>query len=255
MGLLIDIGNTNTHVGFCDPKRGVRKKCDFPTKLWFSTQIKEKLAELGEYIGEEGVALCSVVPDATKIAISSFNKNFDINPWVLTYKNAPLCFKKYPNASSLGADRIANAVAAANIYCAPSIVVSFGTAVTVDYVDKNHCFVGGAILPGISMFTQYLHEKTALLPEVEFKKYNRCLGKDTISAILAGINKGFPAMVRAIIDGMFAQLKLEDTIVVATGGYAKQIEKEVGVIDIVDPELTVLGLYISWEKNLKIREK
>ena len=249
MGLLIDIGNTNTHVGVCDPKRGVRRKCDFPTNLWFSPEITKKLNELANYIGTDGVALCSVVPEATKTAIQKFNKNFNVTPWVLTYKNAPLCFKKYPVPSSLGADRIANSVAAANLYLPPAIVVSCGTAVTIDYVDKNHCFIGGVILPGISMFTQYLHEKTALLPKVDFRKYNISYGKDTKSAILAGMNTGFPAMINAIIEGMFKQLKLKDTIVVATGSYAKLIESRTGIINIIDPELTLSGLYISWKNN------
>ncbi|MCX7872298.1 MAG: type III pantothenate kinase [Verrucomicrobiae bacterium] len=250
MGLLIDIGNTNTHVGTCDLKRGVRKRCDFPTKLWFSGQIDEKLSEFGEYIGNEGIALCSVVPEATAMAVSSLDRNFKFIPWILTCKNVPICFSKYPDPSSLGADRIANAVAAARVYHPPAIVVSCGTAVTIDCVDKNYCFRGGVILPGVSMFTQYLHEKTALLPEVQFEKYSRFYGKDKKTAILAGINKGFPGMIGTMIDGMFAQLRLENAIVVATGAYARQIEKEVGVIDVVDPELTLWGLYISWKQSI-----
>lgn len=246
MGLVVDIGNTNTHVGIFDLTGGIDATYEFPTKIWFAPQINEKIDEMEKYNPSEGIALSSVVPEATKIAVSAFKTKFGIAPWVLSYKNAPLRLGKYPNPASLGADRIANAIGAARIHGVPAIVVSCGTAVTIDYVDKNHYFRGGAILPGISMFTHYLHEKTALLPEVKFEKYNRFYGKDTKTAILAGINKGFPAMIRTMIEGICSQFKITDKIIVATGAYSKLIEKEIGIIDVVDVHLTLEGLFLAW---------
>src|SRR5262249_48965204 len=154
-------GNTNTHVGLATSHR-VIQRMDLPTAALFAGKAG---APLRRFVGEAriaGAAICSVVPRATPHARKIIRQIWKVNVLELTPKTLRGVGIDYPKPDSIGADRLANAVAAREHYGAPSVVVDFGTAVTFDVVDARGRYVGGIIAPGLAAMTDYLHEKTAL---------------------------------------------------------------------------------------------
>jgi type III pantothenate kinase len=154
------------------------------------------------------------------------------------------------NPKEIGADRIVNAVAALELYGAPSIVVDFGTATSFDAVDRDGSFVGGAIAPGIFISTEALSEKAARLPKVETVKPPAAVGRTTVSALQSGIVYGFAGQVDAIVDRLAAELGPGVTTV-ATGGLAPAVLEACHTLDHHDPTLTLKGLRLIWERNVR----
>jgi len=127
-------------------------------------------------------------------------------------------------------------------------VVDCGTAVTLDVVDRAGCYVGGVIAPGISAMTDYLHEKTALLPRIELRDPDTAIGKNTEQAMRIGAVRGYRGLIREILGGIRGQMGVRKLPVVATGGYAGLIATEMPEIAAVDPMLTLEGLRLVWER-------
>src|SRR5437660_5070533 len=156
----------------------------------------------------------------------------------------------YPNPKTIGADRLANAVAVAALYGCPAIVVDFGTAVTFDIVSAQRKYVGGVIAPGLESMTNFLYQRTALLPKLSLKEPRSAVGRSTMEAMRAGAVIGYRGLVREIIARIkserFSRQKVD---VVATGGYAEMIAKRLGKIDSVHPNLTLEGLRIAANLN------
>lgn len=148
----------------------------------------------------------------------------------------------YPQPKRIGADRLANAAAAVPFYGAPVVVVDFGTAVTFDIVDRRKNYVGGVIAPGLEAMTDYLHQRTALLPKITLLEPPTAIGKSTKHAMLAGAVFGYRGLVREILAEIRAELGARKLKVVATGGYAELIAAGVEEIDDVHPNLTLEGL-------------
>jgi type III pantothenate kinase len=148
----------------------------------------------------------------------------------------------YPRPKSIGADRLANAAAAVPFFGAPVVVVDFGTAVTFDIIDRRRNYVGGVIAPGLEAMTDYLHQRTALLPKITLLEPPSVIGKTTRHAMLAGAVFGYRGLVREIIAEIRAELGARKLKVVATGGYAELIASGVEEIDEVHPDLTLEGL-------------
>lgn len=157
----------------------------------------------------------------------------------------------YPQPRSIGADRLANAVAVAELYGTPAIVVDFGTAVTFDVVSAKRDYVGGVIAPGLEAMTSYLYQRTALLPKLTLREPRRAIGKTTREAMMSGAVFGYRGLVREIIERLcrenFPDAKPH---VVATGGYAQLIARKMPQIDAVHPNLTLEGLRIVANRNL-----
>lgn len=135
-----------------------------------------------------------------------------------------------------------NAIAALDAYKAPIIIVDFGTATTFCYLNEKGDYMGGAIAPGITISTEALYTQAARLPRIEILRSTHIVGKTTVSAMQAGIFYGFVGQVEGIVNRMKAQSK-EEPFVIATGGLANLIAGETQVIDVVDPFLTLKGLY------------
>ncbi|HEX7571083.1 MAG TPA: type III pantothenate kinase, partial [Verrucomicrobiae bacterium] len=152
----------------------------------------------------------------------------------------------YPKPDSIGPDRLANAVAARRRFGAPVVVVDFGTAVTFDVVDSKGNYVGGIIAPGLAAMTNYLHEKTALLPKIEIREIKTAIGKSTEEAMLVGAVHGYRGLVRELIAELKRELRVKKLPVVATGGYAKLIAAKLPEISAVEPDLTLEGLRLVW---------
>ena len=246
MILLLDIGNTHTHLGVANDGKIVRA-ADVPTKDWFAGMAA---ADLEKFLGGkkvEGAALCSVVPDATPLAIMAVQRIGRVKARELTSKTVLGVGIKYPKPETIGPDRLANAVAARKLFGAPSVVVDFGTAVTFDVVDRSGKYVGGIIAPGLSAMTDYLHEKTALLPKIEIRDTKAIVGKSTEEAMLIGAVRGYRGLIRELLKSLRAELEVRRLPVIATGGYAQLIAAKMEEITAVRPHLTLEGLEIFWE--------
>jgi type III pantothenate kinase len=155
----------------------------------------------------------------------------------------------YPRPRTIGPDRLANAVAAREHFGAPVVVVDFGTAVTFDVVDGAGNYAGGIIAPGLAAMTDYLHEKTALLPRIRIREVSRPIGKSTEQAMLVGAVHGYRGLVRELIGELKRELKVRRLPVVATGGYARLIAAKLPEITRVDPLLTLEGLRLVWQAH------
>lgn len=156
----------------------------------------------------------------------------------------------YPKPKTIGADRLANAAAVAALYGCPAIVVDFGTAVTFDIISEKKKYIGGVIAPGLEAMTNFLYQRTALLPRISLKEPRRAVGRSTIEAMRAGAVLGYRGLVAEIITRIkmerFAKARLR---VVATGGYAALIASNLREIDVVHPHLTLEGLRIIANLN------
>jgi type III pantothenate kinase len=157
----------------------------------------------------------------------------------------------YPRPNTIGPDRLANAVAARHRFGAPVVVVDFGTAVTFDVVNRHGNYVGGIIAPGLAAMTDYLHEKTALLPRIRIREIASVVGKSTEQAMLIGAVQGYRGLIRELISKLKRELKSARLPVVATGGYAKLIAAKMPEIQAVEPDLTLEGLRLEAERRTR----
>ena len=161
----------------------------------------------------------------------------------------------YPRPKTIGPDRLANAVAARFHYGAPSVVIDFGTAVTFDVVDRKGDYIGGIIAPGLAVMTDYLHEKTALLPRIKIRDTTKVIGKNTEEAMLVGAVHGYRGLIRELLKELRHALKCRRLPVVATGGYAELIAMKLPQITAVDPVLTLEGLRLVWYSPSRLRSQ
>jgi type III pantothenate kinase len=157
---------------------------------------------------------------------------------------------KYPKPKTIGADRLANAAAAFATFGAPVVVVDFGTAVTFDIISPDGDYVGGVIGPGLEAMTDYLHQRTALLPRISLLEPPGAIGKSTKHAMLAGAVYGYRGLVRQILVEIGKELGIPRNMpVVATGGYATLIAAGLPEIKMVQDNLTLEGLRIIGNLN------
>ena len=245
MILLFDIGNTHTHVGLADGTRVV-KQADIPTLAWFGGGAAARVDMFAGKNKIAGAILCSVVPRATPLARKMIRAGWKLDALELNAKTIRGVGIDYPKPASIGPDRLANAVAARARFGAPVVVVDFGTAVTFDVVDARGNYVGGIIAPGLAAMTNYLHEKTALLPKIEIREIKTAIGKSTEEAMLVGAVHGYRGLIRGLLGELKRELKIKKLPVVATGGYAKLIAAKLPEISAVAPDLTLEGLRLVW---------
>jgi type III pantothenate kinase len=248
MIILFDIGNTHTHLGLANA-RGITRQADIPTAEWFLGSAKRLVSEFVGRSPLEGAALCSVVPGCTPLVHSTVENLWQLTCLELTPKTLRLIGLNYPRPGTIGPDRLANAVAARCLLGAPAVVVDFGTAVTFDVVDRAGKYAGGIIAPGLSAMTDYLHEKTALLPRIKMREITSAIGKSTEQAMLVGAVHGYRGLVRELILELKRELKVRKLPVVATGGYAQLIASKLPEITSVNPLLTLEGLHLVWKAH------
>ncbi|MEW6663449.1 MAG: type III pantothenate kinase [Bacillota bacterium] len=253
MLLVVDVGNTNIVLGVYEGEKLIVN--------WRVSTDRQKTAdELGmlfkhlfDYHGLamsmiKDIAISSVVPPLTPILETASRRYFRVDPLVIgpgVKTGMPI---RFDNPKEVGADRIVNAVAAYEIYGGPVVAVDFGTATTFDAISGEGEYLGGAIAPGIGISTEALFQHAAKLPRVELARPKSIIGKNTVSAMQAGIVFGFVGQVDGIVSRMKAELG-GSAFVVATGGLAKLIGPETASIDKVDPFLTLEGLRIIYKRN------
>jgi type III pantothenate kinase len=250
MLLLFDIGNTHTHIGLANADRVIRQT-DFKTELW-TTGGAEKC--INRFTGRnrlKGVALCSVVPGITPSARRLARDVLELPIVELSPATIAHIGIDYPKPESIGPDRLANSMAVKFHFGSPAVVVDFGTAVTFDVVNARGDYIGGIITPGLAAMTDYLHEKTALLPKIEIREINKIVGKNTREAMLIGAVHGYRGLIKELLGSLKSELKAKHLPVVATGGYARLMAGKLPEITAVDPKLTLEGLRLMWEANRK----
>ncbi len=250
----IDVGNTNITVGLF--QGSILEK-----QFRMITQTSRTSDEYGVFLGEwlmingfrmediTDVVISSVVPDIMHSLISGIIKYFDVQPLIIAPGVRTGIKISISNPKELGADRLVDAVAAYEMYGGPVIVVDFGTATTHDLVLEDGTFYAGVTSPGIRLAANALWKGTAKLPEVEIRKVDTILGRDTVSSMQAGIYFGYVGQTEYIIRRLKKESGLEGVKVVATGGLGKMISEATKEIDVYDPELTLHGLRIIYEKQ------
>ena len=194
----------------------------------------------------DGVILSSVVPEKNCEVHAAFTLVLEVAAGLDLGVGID-----YPSPRSIGADRLANAAACAALYGFPGIVVDFGTAVTFDVISSAGDYIGGVIAPGLNAMTNYLHDRTALLPNIKLREPSSAVGRSTRDAMLSGAVHGYRGLVKEIL----AQIRSEAfpkkrPRIIATGGDAELIAARVGLFDIVDPLLTLRGLIVIAQRNL-----
>ncbi len=197
-----------------------------------------------------GIIISSVVPPIMTALERMCEKYFHIKPLIVGPGIKTGLNIKYENPREVGADRIVNAVAAIHDYGSPLIIVDFGTATTYCYINEKKQYMGGAIAPGIGISTEALYSRAAKLPRIEIARPEGIIGKNTVSAMQAGILFGYVGQVEGIVKRIKEQAKDSPTVI-ATGGLAGLIAKESAAIDIVDPFLTLKGLQLIYKRNME----
>ncbi len=250
----IDVGNTNITVGLFD---GATLLSTFR----MTTGIARTSDEYGMFLGDwlslrsmtrddiDAVIIASVVPNVMHSLTSGVIKYLHVTPIIVAPGIKTGINVTIPNPKALGADRLVDAVAAYELYGGPVIVVDFGTATTHDLVLADGSFHSGVTSPGIRLAASALWTGAAKLPEIEIKKPDSILAKDTVSSMQAGVFYGYIGQTEYIITKMKEASGLEGIKVVATGGLGKLISENTDKIDIYNPNLTLEGLRLIYEKQ------
>lgn len=257
MLLAIDVGNTNIVLGVFEGQTLVQS--------WRLQTLRERTSdELGllvdglfahsriERVQIRGVILGSVVPPLTGTLCTMVQRYFGLTALIVepgVNAGMPIL---YDNPAEVGADRIVNAVAAYQKFGMggerPLIVVDFGTATTLDAITAKGEYLGGAICPGVQISADALFQRAARLPRIDVRKPSGVVGRTTVGAMESGLFYGYVGMVEGLVRRMSEELG-GNAICIATGGLAEVIAPETPLIEHVDPDLTLHGLRIVWERN------
>lgn len=250
----IDVGNSNITIGLFD-KDTIKGTFRMTTKIprtsdeygIFLTDLMTARKVDGREIN--AVIIASVVPDVMHSLTSGILKYFHVKPIIVGPGIRTGIKLATENPREMGADRIVDAVAAYELYGGPVLVIDFGTATTHDLVLADGSLVAGVTSPGIRISANALWNNAAKLPEIEIRKPESILAKNTVTSMQAGLIYGCIGQTEYIIRRMKEEAGLKEMKVVATGGLGKIISKETDAIDVYDPDLTLKGLKLIYEKQ------
>lgn len=246
---VIDIGNTSTHVGLAHGKRIIRQTRMATREGREERKIKDLLRSLAATHQVRDAVLCSVVPGLNPLWIQVLAKLCGREPLIIGHR-IRLNFKiDYPQPETIGADRLADVAAAWARYQGAVIVADFGTALTFDVVTGDGRYVGGVIAPGLPLMTDYMAERTALLPQIGLGGRFGSIGRSTTEAMHIGAMVGYRGMVREILGHLKEGMKERKIKFCATGGYARLALKGLSTPVEILPELTLDGLVLLREWN------
>ena len=257
MLLAIDVGNTNIVLG-------VFRDGDL-VHSWRLATLRERTSdELGilitglcghHHVTREditGIVIGSVVPPLTGTMMSMARDYFGRTPLSVDPAGNSGMPILYDNPAEVGADRVVNGIAAYEQYGRRDrravIVVDFGTATTFDVVSANGEYLGGVICPGPQISADALFQRAAKLPPIDVRKPDRVIGRTTVGSMQSGLFWGYVDMIEGLVRRIKAELG-GNVAVVATGGLAESVAPETKLVEHVDPELTLRGLRIVWERN------
>ena len=247
--IAIDIGNTIIDVGAFENEKIIeRVKISTDkrkTKFEYKSLLLPYLSSFKENV--EGAIISSVVPQLTQrftsLAKEEWGNYLEVNSNLFT--GLKILYKK---PEELGADRIANAVGVTHHYSLPAIVVDFGTALAIEVIDEGKKYLGGVIIPGISISLNSLYEKTSLLHPVELSIPNSLIGENTNESIQSGVIYGYASLIEGMVKKLSYPLKRKPEVIF-TGGESDIISPVVKIEHILDSLLTLKGLKALFEMN------
>jgi type III pantothenate kinase len=254
MLLALDVGNTTITIGLFE---GEELRATWRIATDHSRLADEYAVILIGLLNVNGVqagvisdaAVVSVVPDLVPVFDALLRKHLGVSPLVVGTGTRTGVRILYDSPRDVGADRVADVVAAVHKYGPPPlIVVDLGTGLVFDAITAEGDYLGGAIAPGIHVAAEALYERAAKLYPVEITRPPSAIGRNTVAAIQSGLLFGFVGL----IEGMVARFKNElggRATVVGTGGWAEMFARETPAIDVVDPDLTLHGLRLIYEQN------
>ena len=258
MLLAVDVGNTDTKLGF------FTRASDGSFELAKTWRVQTERARTADEFGVtfatlfgfmgialdavEAIAVSSVVPQADRALAEGCRRYFGCEASFFTAAEQTLIEVTTERPKELGADLLAAAIATKARHGFPAVVVGFGTATTFGAVSRDGEYLGAALAPGIRISIDALVERTAKLPQVALEAPNGPIGRDTVSALQAGFIYGFVGQTEALVARMRHAIG-EDARVVATGGLADVIAKHTTIIDVVEPHLVLHGLAL-WYASL-----
>jgi len=251
--LAVDVGNTNVTFGLFD---GERLAADWRVTSHRDRTADEMAVELGDLFALKGldlglvtgVVVSSVVPNLNPALIEASRRYLKCEP-VMVGPGVKTGVKvRYESPRDVGADRIANALAAYTKYGGPIVVIDFGTAVTYDAISAEGDYLGGAIAPGVEISLEALVSHTAMLRRVEPVAPDSVIGRNTVASIQSGLVWGFVAQVEGMVARMVGELGGKARVI-ATGGQAALVAGLTHVIEETDPLLTLEGLRLIYLQN------
>lgn len=254
--LAIDIGNTSINNAIFSGKR-IQKK-------WRIEIEKDNLSlniiyhEYSKILHKQEikkVIIVSVVPKLTNVFVRLMKKRFKLKTYIIGKDIIVPIKNLYKNPKQVGQDRLVNAYSGLKLYGGGLIIIDFGTAITFDIISKRGWYLGGLITPGLKISLDALNKRTALLPEIKIKTPERVIGRDTASSMRSGIIYGYGCLC----DGLVRKLKsvtAKEYKVIITGGFSRLMSKFCKSYDILNPDLTIQGLwflsnYLYSETKLK----
>ena len=254
MIFVMDIGNTNIKAAVFDGERLLKRWRCATNLTMTSDQYGIIMVDLFRYHGLdmrsiEGIMISSVVPTINYTIEHMCRDYFGKEPRLLVPGIRTGLNIRYENPRELGSDRIANAVAVGTLSGGPAVFIDFGTATTYGVISAKNEFMGGAIGPGLRMMNAALASGTAKLPSIELVVPPTVIGRTTVSNIQSGILYGYIGSVEKIVTEMKRELGCPQAKVIATGGMAHMVKANSSVIDEIDPDLTLNGLRLIYEKN------
>ncbi len=258
MLLAIDIGNTNIVLGVFNLSRLAHS--------WRLMTMRERTAdEIGVLVAQlfdhvkldrekiDSIVVASVVPPLTGTVIAMGKQYFGVEPRSVDGSIDTGMPVLYDNPAEVGADRIVNGIAAYEAYGRakkrPVIVVDFGTATTFDAISARGEYLGGVICPGIQISADALFQRAARLPRIEVRKPEFVIGRTTVGSMQSGLFFGYVDMVEGLVRRIKRELQGE-VVTIATGGLAEVIAPETTAIEHVDPDITLQGLRLVWERQI-----
>ena len=253
MLLTIDIGNTNCTFGVFN---GDKLKTTWRSATGVHRTADEYASFVLNMLRHRDIApsditdgvLCSVVPPLITTFEDIFKSYFKVSPLVVEAGVKSGIRINMDNPREVGADRVVNAVAALRLYGGPAIVIDIGTAITFDVISKDGDYIGGAIAPGIAIATDALFNRTAALPRVELVHPKKAIGSNTVSAMESGIVFGYVGLIEGIVTRIRNEIEGIPKVI-ATGGQAALLAQESKLIQVVNADLTLIGLKIIYQMN------
>ena len=254
MILTMDVGNTNIKTALFDGREMKQYWRISTSKTYSSDEYGLILVGLFNHAGlsmdcVEGIVMSSVVPTINFTLEHMCSNYFGLTPMIVAPGIRTGINLKYENPRELGSDRIANAVAVQAEYGGPSIFIDFGTATTFGAIDEEGSVLGGCICPGLKLTSDALVRGTAKLPRFELVRPEHVISRTTVTNLQSGVINGFIGQVDYLVQRFRKELGAPDALVVATGGMARLVAEEAGIIDKLDGILTLKGLRLIYERN------
>ncbi len=249
MLLTIDIGNTNTVLGVFEGDKLVHSWRVKTDTRGTADELMLTFRGLLDGVPVTGISLCSTVPAVLREMRTMLARYYDDLPTVIVEPGVktgvPLLID---NPKEVGADRVVNTLAAHHLYGGPVVIVDFGTSTNLDVVSAKGEFLGGALAPGIEISVEALAGRAAQLRKVELVAPRSVIGKNTVECLQSGILYGFAGQVDGLVRRIITELGVATTVV-ATGGLAGLVIEHCETVSLHEPDLTLIGLRLVFEKN------